>query len=100
MAPSRWRRPRISRWSRHSRRAVLTQRSAKAFAFGARIGVLITRTPSVRNTSSKEPENFESRSRSTNRTPRSPLPHREVAGLLGDPDRVRVPGDAEHMDAA
>jgi ABC-type hemin transport system ATPase subunit len=28
-----------NRWSRHSRRAVLTQRSAIAFAFGAWIGV-------------------------------------------------------------
>src|ERR687897_627024 len=51
-------------WSRHSRRALPTQRSANAFAFGARIGVLTTSRPSVRKTSSKDPQNFESRSRS------------------------------------
>src|SRR5918995_6529800 len=51
-------------WSRHSRRALPTQRSANAFAFGARIGVLTTSRPSVRKTSSKVPQNFESRSRS------------------------------------
>lgn len=38
------------------------------FALGARIGVLMTFAPSVRKTSSKEGENFESRSRTTNRT--------------------------------
>src|SRR6266545_396358 len=48
----------------HSRRTVPTHGSATAFAFGARTGVLTTRSPSVRNTSSKAPENFESRSRS------------------------------------
>jgi hypothetical protein len=34
-----------------------------------------------------EPDSFE------------PLPHREVAGLLGDPRRVGVPGDAEDVHA-
>jgi hypothetical protein len=47
---------------------VRTQRSAKAFAFGARIGLRITSVPSERKTSSKEPENFESRSWIRNRT--------------------------------
>jgi hypothetical protein len=51
-------------WSRHSRRAPPTQRSANAFALGARIGVLTTSRPSVRKTSSKDPQNFESRCRS------------------------------------
>jgi hypothetical protein len=48
----------MSKWSGHSRRSVSTQRSAKALALGARIGVSITRTPSVTNTSSKGPQNF------------------------------------------
>jgi len=52
----------MRRWSRQSARTVRTHRSAYAFAFGARTGVLITRTPSERNTSSKPPLNFESRS--------------------------------------
>src|SRR3989337_30753 len=55
-------------WSRHSRRTVLTNRSAKALARGARIGVRMTRTPSVRNTSSNGTENLASRSRSRNLT--------------------------------
>jgi hypothetical protein len=37
----------------HSRRAVPIHRSAIAFAHGARTGVLMTRTPSEVNTSSK-----------------------------------------------
>ena len=41
---------------------VLMNRSAKALALGARIGVRMTRTSSVRNTSSNGPENFASRS--------------------------------------
>ncbi len=63
------RRPSTSIQSRHSVRTVLTHRSANAFAFGARIGVLRMFTPSERKTSSKGPENFESRSRIRNRTP-------------------------------
>jgi hypothetical protein len=55
--------PKMRMWSRHSRRTDPTHRSATAFAFGARTGVLITVSPSVRKTSSKAPENFESRSR-------------------------------------
>ena len=41
---------------------VLMNRSAKALALGARIGVRMTWTSSVRNTSSNGPENFVSRS--------------------------------------
>jgi hypothetical protein len=48
-------------------RVVLTQRSANAFAFGARIGVLMISAPSTWRASSKAPENFESRSRIANR---------------------------------
>ena len=40
----------ISIWSRHSRRALPTQRSAIAFARGARTGVLMIRTPVAVNT--------------------------------------------------
>ena len=36
-------------WSRHSWRAVLTHLSAKAFAFGVWVGVLMTRAPSLRS---------------------------------------------------
>jgi len=52
----------INTWSRHSRRTVPTQRSANAFALGARTGVFTTRRPSVRKTSSNGPENLASRS--------------------------------------
>jgi hypothetical protein len=45
------------------------ERSANAFARGARIGVRMMRTPSVRSTSSNGPENLASRSRRRNRTP-------------------------------
>src|SRR3954470_7405695 len=52
----------------HSRRTVLTQRSAKAFARGACGGVLITSMPAAANTVSKAVVNFASRSRRRNRT--------------------------------
>ena len=45
-----------------SARSVSIQRSAKAFAFGALIGVRITRIPSDTKTSSMERENLASRS--------------------------------------
>jgi hypothetical protein len=45
------------------------QRSANAFARGARGGVLITSMPSAVNTVSKMFVNFVSRSRSRNRSP-------------------------------
>jgi hypothetical protein len=63
-------RPTISSQSRHSARAVLILRSAKAFALGACTGVSSTSAPSERNTSSKLGENFVSRSRSTKRSRR------------------------------
>jgi hypothetical protein len=46
-----------------SRSTVPTKRSAKAFTRGARIGVWMTRTASVRRTASNGPENLASRSR-------------------------------------
>ena len=48
--------------------------------------------PSERNTSSKGPENSVSRSSDHVADAAKSLPHRQVAGLLGDrPRRVRVP---------
>lgn len=52
----------------HSRRAVPTQRSAIAFARGARTGVLMIRTPREVNTSSKTLMYLASRSRMRNLT--------------------------------
>src|SRR3954447_22421336 len=53
---SRWRRFTISSQSRHSARAVRTKRSANAFAFGARTGVLMISIPSLAKTASKSRE--------------------------------------------
>jgi hypothetical protein len=50
-------------WSRHSHRSVPTNRSANAFARGARTGVLITRVPFPAKTPSKAVVNLLSRSR-------------------------------------
>src|ERR1035441_2261526 len=54
--------------SRHSRRAVPTNRSANALARGARTGVLMTRAPIEVMTSSKRPTNLVSLSRIKNLT--------------------------------
>ncbi len=62
-AASKCRRPKIRRWSSISWRVVPTQRSAKAFARGARTGSRTTLRPSLRKTSSKARVNFASRSR-------------------------------------
>jgi hypothetical protein len=67
---------RISTWSRHSRRNVPTNRSAKEFACGDRTGVLITRVPFPAKTPSNAVVNLPSRSRIRNlhllaRSPRS-----------------------------
>jgi hypothetical protein len=66
--------PTISSQSRHSARTVCTQRSAYAFALGARTGVTSTSPPSAQNTASKLRQNLASRSRSTKRTCRPPSP--------------------------
>src|SRR5919107_795722 len=50
---ARWRGPVIRSWSRHSRRSVPIQRSAIAFARGARIGVRMMRMSAPANTASK-----------------------------------------------
>src|SRR5215210_4374448 len=72
----RWRRPLISRWSRHSRRSVPMKRSAIAFARGARTGVRMMRMSAPANTVSK------------------------VAGLLGDPGAGGMGGDPGEVYAA
>jgi hypothetical protein len=79
-------------------RLTLDYPPANAFVFGVRIGVVMARAPSVRNTSSKERENFDSLPLITESDVSKPLPHREVSGLLADPGGVRVPRDAEHVD--
>src|SRR6266542_4099746 len=66
---SRCGRLRMRSQSRHSARAVRTKRSAIAFAFGARTGVLTIRMPSLRKTSSKGPLYLLSRSRIRKRAP-------------------------------
>jgi hypothetical protein len=82
--------PKIRTGSRHSLRAVPTQRSANAFALGARTGVFTTVSPSVRKTSSNGPENFESRSRSRIRLPSGlPAIARFRACCVPRPSRVR-----------
>ena len=55
---------RIRSW--HSRLPLAIQRSAIAFARGARIGVLMIRTPIAVNTASNAAVNFVSRSRIRN----------------------------------
>src|SRR5450756_1736045 len=62
------RRPRMSVQSRHSALIVSITRSACALAFGARIGVRMTRIPSERSTASNDRLYLESRSRMRNRT--------------------------------
>jgi len=73
---SRWRRLTISIRSSSSRRTVPIQRSAIAFARGARTGVRRMRMPSLAKTASKQSVNLLSRSRIKNvklatRSPRS-----------------------------
>src|ERR1039457_5630499 len=92
----------MSKQSRHSVLAVRTNRSANAFARGARTGVLMTRAPIDLITSSKGPVNFESRSRIKNVTTRPFVlkPGCEVPRLLGDPGPNRVCRDARQEDLA
>src|SRR6266545_6960122 len=84
-------------WSRHSERTVLTNRSAKALALGARMGVRMTRTSSVRNTSSNGPENFASRVVQEEPDRGEPLLDGEVPSLLRDPRRVGMRRRAHHV---
>ena len=64
---SRWRRPVIRMWSRHSRRSVPMNRSAIAFARGAWTGVRMIRMSAPVNTASNGGVNLLSRSRIRNR---------------------------------
>jgi len=59
----------ISIRSRHSQRALAIQRSAIAFAWGARTGVLIIRAPAAASTTSNAAVNLASRSRIRNLKP-------------------------------
>src|SRR6266536_1560485 len=98
---SRCGRLRMRSQSRHSERAVRTKRSAIAFAFGARTGVLMISMPSLRKTgvevarvlavaiADKEAK----RRRSVSQCPG------ELAGLLGDPGAVWVGGAAGEVYA-
>src|SRR5215217_6459347 len=99
---SRWRRFRIRSQSRHSRRAVPTKRSAIAFAFGARTGVVTTPDAFAREdgveaarelTVSVADQEAEMRRRLVEC-------RGELAGLLGDPGAGGVGGDAGEVDAA
>ena len=92
----------ISSQSRHSARAVRTKRSANAFAFGARTGVLMILMPSLAKTASKSRVNLLSRSRIRKRNDDRPLLEcpGELAGLLGDPGAGRVGGAAGEVDAS
>ena len=99
---SRWRGPVISRWSRHARRSVLINRSAIAFARGARIGVWMIRMSAPVNTASKAAVNLLSRVTDQEPEPVGVLVklHQQVAGLLCDPGPGGVCGDSGEVHAA
>src|SRR5665811_1246705 len=86
--------------SRHSARMVSITRSALALAFGAWIGVTITRAPSERTTASNDRLNFASWSRMRNRTGlvRASRPSARLRACSGDPGRVGVRGRGAHVD--
>jgi hypothetical protein len=87
--------------SRQSLRTVRTQRSANAFAFGARTGVRITLIPSEQKTSSKARLNFASRSwiSSWNGCSCGQL-HDDVPGLLSHPGAVWVGCTGDELEPA
>ena len=97
---SRWRRPRIRSQSRHSVRTVRTNRSAWAFACGARTGVGTTWMSSLRNTSSKAAAELAVSIVDQEPHPLEDTGEAEVAGLLGDPGAGRVRRAAREVDAA
>src|SRR6266540_2813038 len=78
---------------------VLTNRSAIAFAFGARTGVFTIRIPSLRKTSSKGPLYLLSRSRMRKRTPWPEKSGPKVARLLGYPGAAGITRAAGEPDA-
>src|SRR5918994_1089728 len=90
----------MSTWSRHSRRALPTQRSANAFAFGARIGVppnleafgpedLIEGSTELR-VSVTEQDMFVVEA----------FGDRQVPSLLGDPHGIGAAGHAGDVDSS
>jgi len=82
--------------SKHSERTVLTHRSANALAFGARIGVVMTRTPFRSEHLVERPGEPGVPFADQEPDIREPAVHGKVAGLLGHPGRVWVgsrPGD-------
>ena len=92
----------IRRWSRHSRRRVPIQRSAIAFARGARTGVRMMRMSAPANTASKAAVNL-----AVPVADQEPElvgvvaeVHEQVAGLLGDPGPGGVGGDPGDVHAA
>jgi hypothetical protein len=81
---------------------VPTKRSAIAFAFGARTGVLTTRMPSLTKTASKLRVNLLSWSADQEAETRRRLVEcpGELAGLLSNPGASGVGGAAGEVDAA
>jgi hypothetical protein len=88
----------VSRWSRHSRRTVPTQRSANAFALGARTGVHTTLMPAEAMTVSKAAVNFVQVTKEEAELT-SPLLQlgNQVACHLGHPGPVGVGGHTEDV---
>src|SRR5918994_1025264 len=87
-------------WSRHSRRALPTQRSANAFAFGARIGVLTTSRPSVRKTSSEGSTELRVSVPKQDMFVVEAFGDRQVPSLLGDPHGIGAAGHAGDVDSS
>jgi hypothetical protein len=88
--------------SSNSRRRLPTNRSAMAFARGARIGVARTSTPAASNTASKTQPNLPSWSRIRNRERLAGVldVHEHVARELSQPLTRRVCGQPEDPDPA
>jgi hypothetical protein len=97
---SRWRRFTIRSQSRQSARTVRTKRSAIAFAFGARTGVLMISMPSLAKTVSKSRVKLAvpADQKADRRGALCECPG-ELAGLLGNPGAGRVGRAAVQVDA-
>src|SRR4051812_29585412 len=98
---SRWRRPKSRIESRHSRRSLCTQRSACAFARGARTGVRMMRTPLAAEDLVEALRVLTVAVADQNHWPcaRVLQRHHELARLLGYPGAVRVRADAAELHA-
>ena len=90
----------ISSQSRHSARMVRTNRSAWAFACGARIGVWMTSIPSLRKTWSKALLNLLVAVVDQEPHPLEQARGAEVARLLGHRGAARIGGAARQVHAA